>query len=274
MGTHAMMRGSALAPGWREAALKAYEHLLDLGATSICFDQFWSWFEPNFSQHRDGRPDAEGDRLLEFGRNAQALIRDRNPTGTFSGEMPSEMKVPILDYTWEWRNAEELDDDAPFRVVFPQVRLNGNVNEHPRGALLAFAEGGLINIMPGNMHSYLLADCPQLRQTLVQLAALRRRFLRYFTEGEFRHTEGVGAERCLARAYSHGEDILLVVVNPGDAAVSASAWVDATAWGGADVPRTAALISQDGESLPGPDAARLEVDLAPDTLVVLELRAS
>ena len=272
MGTHAMMRGSALAPGWRETALKAYEHLLDLGSTSICFDQFWSWFEPNFSKHRDARPDAEGDRLLEFGRNAQALIRNRNPNGTFSGEMPTEMKVPVLDYTWEWRNAEELDDDAPFRVVFPQVRLNGNVNEHPRGALHGFAEGGLINIMPGNMHSYRLADCPDLKQTIAELAALRRRFLRYFTEGEFRHTEGVRAEGCLARAYSHGDDVLLVVVNPSDEPMTATASVDPAAWGGATIKRKYTLLGQDGSVLPCEGCDPLVLDLAPDTLVVLELK--
>jgi hypothetical protein len=274
MGTHAMMRGSALAAGWREEALKEYAHILELGATSICFDQFWSWFEPNFSPHRDARADAEGDRLLEFGRAAQALVRSKNPRGTFSGEMPTEMKVPVLDYTWEWRNAEELDDDAPFRVVFPEVRLNANVNEHPRGALYGFAEGGLINLMPGNMHSYKLADCPALRRTVVELAALRRRFLRYFMEGEFRHTEGVRAERCLARGYSHGDDVLVVVANPSDETVHAKVTVDPTSWGGADLRRTARLTSQRGEELPCDGMTPLAVTLAPDTLVVLELTVS
>lgn len=271
MGTHAMMRGSALAPGWREAALEEYARLLDLGATSICFDQFWSWFEPNFSPHRDARPDAEGDRLLELGHRAHTLIRGRDPRGTFSGEMPTEMKVPVLDYTWEWRNAEELDDDAPFRVVFPQVRLNGNVNEHPRGALHGFAEGGLLNLMPGNMHSFRLADCPDLLRTVRQLAALRRRFLRYFTDGEFRHAEGLRADGCLARAYSHGDDVLVVVVNPSDEPVRARVQVEPTAWGGADAPRRATLTGLDGQDLPCDGARPLEVDLAPDTLVVLEL---
>lgn len=273
MGTHAMMRGSALAPGWREMALKSYEHLLDLGATSICFDQFWSWFEPNFSRHRDARPDEEGDRLLEFGREAQARIRARNPQGTFSGEMPSEMKVPVLDYTWEWRNAEELDDDAPFRVVFPEVRLNGNVNEHPRGALYGFAEGGLINIMPGNMHSFRMADCPDLHRTIRELAALRRRFLRYFTEGEFRHTEGVSSENCLARAYTHGEDVLLIIANPSDATVQATASVDPTVWGGSSAARAATLVDQRGGVLPHVSGSSVTTTLAADTLVVLELKA-
>ncbi|GAB4066148.1 hypothetical protein GCM10028777_17860 [Angustibacter speluncae] len=273
MGTHAMMRGSALAEGWRAAALAEYERLLDLGATSVCFDQFWSWFEPNFSEHRDARPDAEGDRLLELGRDAHALVRSRDPRGTFSGEMPSEMKVPVLDYTWEWRNAEELDDDAPFRVVFPQVRLNANVNEHPRGALYGFAEGGLLNLMPGNMHSHRLADHPDLLRTVRELAALRRRFLRYFTEGEFRHAEGLRAEHCLARAYTHGDDVLVVVANPGDEAVRARVRVDPTTWGGAAVDRAAALVAQDGTAMGCAGVEPLEVDLDPDTLVVLELTA-
>lgn len=272
VGTHAMMRGSALAPGWREEALREYAHLLDLGATSICFDQFWSWFEPNFSKSRDARPDAEGDRLLEFGSNAQEMIRQRNPNGTFSGEMPSEMKVPVLDYTWEWRNAEELDDDAPFRVVFPAVRLNANVNEHPRGAIYGFAEGGLINLMPGNMHSFKLADCPDLVRTVKQLAALRQRFLPYFTEGEFRHLEGVTPTAGLVRAYSHGEDILVVVANPGDREIEAGFAIDPTAWGGKAAARTVTLVGQDGASRPCADDGPYAVTLEPDTLAVFELK--
>ena len=84
--------------------------------------------------------------------------------------MITEQKVPVLDYTWDWRNGVDLDEDAPFRYVFPQVRLNANVNEHPRGSLLAFADGGLINVMPGQMHSHLLADHPELVKTLRHLA--------------------------------------------------------------------------------------------------------
>ena len=186
-----MVRGSLLAPGMRKAILAEHARLLDLGATSTCWDQYWSWFEPNYNPRADGAPDEEGDRLLEVGRAIHGMVHDRDPRGTFSGEMITEQKVPILDYTWDWRNGADLEEDAPFRYVFPQVRLNANVNEHPRGALLAFADGGLLNIMPGQMHSHRLADCPELTATLRQLAALRRRFLRFFSEGQYRHVEGL-----------------------------------------------------------------------------------
>lgn len=245
-GTHAMMRGSALAEGWRDAALAQYDHFLSLGASSICFDQFWSWFEPDHNPAFAGHSDEEGDALLDFGRRAHALVRRHHPDGTFSGEMPTEQKVPILDYTWEWRNAVELEDDAPFRVVFPHVRLNANVNEHPRGALLAFADGGFINVMPGQMHSFRLADCPELVATLRGLAAVRRRFLPYFCEGDYLHTEGLTQAGCHARAYTHDGNVLVVVLNPTDAPAQATVWVDPTAWGGRSGRRERTVVGLDG----------------------------
>ncbi len=128
--------------------------------------------------------------------------------------------------------------------------------------------------MPGNMHSHRLADCPDLLRTVKQLAALRRRFLPYFTEGEFRHAEGVSADACLARAYTHGDDVLLVVANPTDSPVRARVSVDPTVWGGSKGPRSASLVCQDGTPLPCGSTDPLEVELAPDTLAVLELAAT
>ncbi|WP_404383040.1 hypothetical protein LL946_17670 [Knoellia locipacati] len=270
MGTHAMMRGSLLSPGLREAILAEHERILDLGATSTCWDQFWSWFEPSYNPSADGAPDEEGDRLLDVGRAIHDLVRSRNPRGTFSGEMMTEQKVPMLDYTWEWRNSADLDEDAPFRYVFPQVRLNANVNEHPRGALLAFADGGLINVMPGQMNSYRLADCPDLDRTLRQLSALRRRFLGYFCEGQYRHVEGLTAVGCHARAYSWGERVLVVVLNATDDAVEASMAVDPRVWGGRPVTGSPTVVDLDGATREGWNDGRFSGVVEPDGLRLLE----
>lgn len=270
MGTHAMVRGSLLAPGMRQAILAEHARLLDLGATSTCWDQFWSWFEPNYNPAADGAPDEEGERLLEVGRAIHRMVHDRDPRGTFSGEMITEQKVPILDYTWDWRNAADLEEDAPFRYVFPQVRLNANINEHPRGALLGFADGGLLNVMPGQMHSYLLEGCPQLTATLRKLASLRRTFLRYFTEGQYRHVEGLYAAGCHARVYSHAGDVLVVLVNPTEASTSATVRVDPTVWGGSPLHATPTVLGLDGDSRPGWGAGAFEGIIEPDGLRVLE----
>ncbi len=198
------------------------------------------------------------------------MVHDRDPRGTFSGEMITEQKVPILDYTWDWRNAADLEEDAPFRYVFPQVRLNANINEHPRGALLGFADGGLLNVMPGQMHSYLLEGCPQLTATLRKLASLRRTFLRYFTEGQYRHVEGLYAAGCHARVYSHAGDVLVVLVNPTEASTSATVRVDPTVWGGSPLHATPTVLGLDGDSRPGWGAGAFEGIIEPDGLRVLE----
>ena len=154
----------------------------------------------------DGKPDEEGEYLLEFGRQARAIVHQANKGtnlgASFSGEHMSDARVPVLDYTWEWKNGFDIEELAPFRYVFPEVRLNANVNEHPRGALLGFIEGALINVMPGNMRSHRLSDCPELVTMLRKLTALRRRFLPYFTEGRYRYQEGLTATGCTARLYT------------------------------------------------------------------------
>ena len=269
MGTHAMVRGSLLAPGMREAILAEHARLLELGATSTCWDQYWSWFEPNYNPAADGAPDEEGDRLLDVGRAIHAMVRRNDPRGTFSGEMVTEQKVPVLDYTWDWRNGADLDEDAPFRYAFPQVRLNANVNEHPRGSLLAFADGGLINVMPGQMHSHRLAEHPRLVSTLQQLASLRRRFLPFFCEGQYRHVEGLTSSGCHARAYSHGDGVLVVLVNPTDAGAAATVTVRPETWGGAPLSGAPEVVALDGAPRDGGVEGGYAATIEPDGLRLL-----
>ncbi len=269
VGSHAMVRSSLLSPGYREAIVAEYEKMLELGTTSIMFDQFWAWYEPDYNPSGDGKPDEEGERLLELGRRLQAMVHSNDERGTLACEMLTELKVPMIDYTWEWRNAAELDEDAPFRYVFPQVRLNANVNEHPRGALLGFADGGLLNLMPGNMNTYRLADCPELVDAVRKLAALRRRYLRYFTEGRYHHVEGLTASACHARVYAHGDDLLVIAVNPTDAEVSFEVSLDPAVWGGAS--RTGSVVRLDGTSAAAGDGLSYAGTLGADDLVVLEL---
>jgi hypothetical protein len=274
-GTHAMTQGSALSPAWRETGLEEYRKILKRGATSICFDQFRAWPEPNFNPSIDGRPDEEGEKLLEFAREARKLIHAKNPDGTFSGEHITDVKMPVLDYTWEWKN--RMADAGPFRYVFPQFRLNTNVNEHPRGALLGFMEGALLNVIPGNMRTYRLRDCPELSRMLRQLAALRRRFLPYFTEGQFRFREGLSVDGGDSRLYTHDDHILVIVTNPSDVTADVTISVDPTVWGASPAGGTILEIDLDGNEVERTEderfAFRRTARLEPDSLRIFEFRA-
>lgn len=272
-GTHALTQGSALSPAWRQTGLEEYRRILEFGATSICFDQFRAWPEPNFNPAVDGRPDEEGEKLLEFATAARELIHDANPDGTFSGEHISDVKVSVLDYTWEWKN--RMADAAPFRYVFPQVRINANINQHPRGALLGFMEGALLNVIPGNMRSFRLRDCPELVAMLKRLAALRRRFLPYFTEGQYRFKEGLDVTGGDARLYTRGDNILVIAINPGDNRADVTVAVDPSVWGGEPGSATLTVIDFDGNAVERADleSATFErtMRLEADSLRVLEL---
>jgi hypothetical protein len=170
-----------------------------------------------------------------------------------------------------------MADAGPFRYVFPQFRLNTNVNEHPRGALLGFMEGALLNVIPGNMRTYRLRDCPELSRMLRQLAALRRRFLPYFTEGQFRFREGLSVDGGDSRLYTHDDHILVIVTNPSDVTADVTISVDPTVWGASPAGGTILEIDLDGNEVERTEderfAFRRTARLEPDSLRIFEFRA-
>jgi hypothetical protein len=248
-GTHAMVNGSALSPEWRRIGLGAYERYLALGGKGICFDVGRAWEDPNHNPAIDGRPDEEGEKLLEFARRARALIHAVYAEGSYSAEHVSDVNVPVVDYTWEWFNGSDIADAAPFRYVFPQFRLNANVNEHPRGALYAFMEGALLNVMPGNMRSFRLKDCPDLVTMLKRLNRLRKLFLPFFTEGQFHFREGLTVNGGEARLYTHKNDILVIAINPTDVPAEVEISVDPAAWGSSSGFGTLIAVDIDGQEI-------------------------
>lgn len=277
MGTHAMVDATPASKGWRDQALTDYAKALDYGGVSLCFDVFHAPYGPEYNPSADCRPDEAGVRLVEFAQQARELIHARNPEGSFSGEFVSDTKLPVLDYTWEWTNSYDIADAGPFRYVFPHFRLNANVGTHPRGALIAFMEDALLNLIPGQMHSHHLADHPDLLAMVRNLAALRRRFLPYFTEGQFRSLEGLSVDGGDARVFSHGEDVLIIAINPTDEPVTVQVGVDPTTWGGGEAARTATVYGLDGSvrqgASPPETGQRLSADLGPDDLIIVELVA-
>lgn len=266
--------GSAQSPGWRERGLSEYRKVLDHGGVSICCDQFFPWGQLEFNPTRTGRPADEGDWLLEFGEKARELIHARNPEGAFSGEGSVDAAVPFIDYTWQWYSGFEFADWGPFRYVFPDFRLNANVNEHPRSAILAFVEGAFLNVMPRSMEGR-LSECPRLVFTLKQLAKLRRQFLPYFTEGQFHFMEGLETSRCLARLYTHDQRVLVLITNPTDTTVSATITLDLSLLSFPAAKRRIGLFNLKGKEThvtqSGARRIRKSLRLKPDELQLLEI---
>ena len=229
----------------------------------------------NYSASADGEPDEEGERLIEFAREARRIIRERRPEGSFSGEWPSELKVPVMDYMGLAQRLRRRRLRAvPLRV--PQFRLNANVGAHPRGPVVAFMEDALLNVMPGGLLTERLADHPRLVDLLRRLTTLRHQFLSFFTEGRFRHLEAADVEGGDARVFTHGADTLVIVANLTDADATVTVSVDLDRLG---VPGSEWTV--EAHTLDGSVARREATGVAfratellgPDELVVLHLHA-
>ena len=99
--------------------------------------------------------------------------------------------------------------------------------------------------MPGAMERR-LRDFPELIETLRKLGRLRRRILRYFTEGQFHFQEGLTATGCVARLYCHAGNILVLATNPSDEPVEIAIEIDPAVVPGLSRPATMRVWDLDG----------------------------
>lgn len=161
-------------PLWKEDVKAAVQQWIDQGIDSFVWDQFRSRIIKG--------PQSE---LVSLVAELRRAARARNPQSTFGGELEYwELDGAVLDYTWLW---SDYLDAAPILNVLNAPRLNCNIEESPIVVRKAFLDGLYINAMPRKPDqpnaTALISEVPALSSALKQVAALRRQFLPYFTEG-------------------------------------------------------------------------------------------
>lgn len=159
---------------WQADALAACQHLVDLGMTSLSWDQFLcEQREPN---------------IPTLVRQVRRYARDRDPEAAFSGEELYNIEIAseLLDYTWVWGG---WGDFQAYTSAFPAPRRNININRSVAEVKRGFLDNLYLNVwpaMPGGINgSARIEACEELSQALKQCAKLRAQFLSYFTEGTF-----------------------------------------------------------------------------------------
>jgi hypothetical protein len=143
-----------------------------------------------------------------------------------------EIDAERLDYTWNWG---PYRDCQAFVDAFPAPRPNVNINRSVAETKSAFMDGLFLNVWPskpdGINGSERIENVPALSEALKECAALRKRFLRYFTEGVF-----IGA--CLMPEVAPGvrlaahvlpDRVLAIVLNQG-AEGNLTFWYDLAPW--------------------------------------------
>lgn len=161
---------------WHEDVLQSCRKLVDLGITSLSWDQYWTTTAeipaPNFQTLTTG--------IREY-------ARQRDPESTFSGEELWNLEIDsaYLDYTWNWGGYR---DCRALTSVLPTPRINAIVSQSPLAVKKSFTDNLYLNIFPRKKESINGSDrieaYPELSRALKQCAKLKKQFLPYFTEGK------------------------------------------------------------------------------------------
>jgi len=124
--------------------------------------------------------------LREFRKETAEIY----PDAVFSGESTYHFEddIDYLDYTWDWLTWPGTGDARPYIRAVKTTRPNINVDCSPLHAKLCFMDNIFMNIFPskpgGCNGSAMIADSPEFSRVLKRLAALRKDYLPYFTQGE------------------------------------------------------------------------------------------
>lgn len=158
---------------WQEEVLAGCKHLVDIGITSLGWDQFWTTNDPP-------------PNMISLANQIRSYAREHDPESTFCGEELWNLEIDsaVLDYTWNWGGYR---DCRAFTSVFPTPRVNCCVSYSASTVKKAFADNLYLNVMPRKKESIngsdYIANYPEFSKALKQCAALRRQFLSFFTDG-------------------------------------------------------------------------------------------
>jgi len=219
--------------------------------------------------------------MQDLTRRIREYALTLDPEASFSGEelWNIEVDCDYLDYTWNWGTYR---DCQAYTNAFPAPRRNININRSEAEAKFAFMDNLFLNVWPtkpdGINGSERIDNVPVLSRTLKECAALRERFLPYFTDGVL-----IGS--CLlpevapgARvvAYVLPDRVLALVLNQGADGALAFRY-DLTPWVPGRDAFTLSHFEQSGEPLDSSDvgaAATIQTQpLAPLQITAYEFVA-
>jgi hypothetical protein len=197
---------------YRQAFLGACRQLHELGFSSVCYDQLFADRLCYSTGHRHKPQDLMAP-LYAMVKAALADGRRIDPDATCSGEFFNDVSQTFQHYNWDWiTGTSSLHDLEPFRLVFPRYRLGLLVDRSPRWLLEAFVRGLMINFLPDGGEGLIGAD-PQFSELARRCADARRRFARFFEEGEYLGTHGFPGPDQIMSLYQLGDEWLLIVAN-------------------------------------------------------------
>lgn len=178
----------------RQRLLRQIQAYLDLGYTSLFYDQPFEDY-PDYSRKESGGiPEMTYAATLDLIRDVREKLREKNPDAVIMGEQCDVFGSEIIDQwmTWIWSN-KDIASAIRVHYSLPQTVINCVVDREPGLASHAFA-AGLHLLLMTNAGTGTLSDVPEFAEHIRKLAGLRKRCANRTVHARFCDTLGLSIE--------------------------------------------------------------------------------
>lgn len=253
--------------GYQRRVLRQTQEYINLGFTSMFFDQPFEVYPDYNLKHKNASPDDVYEGCLELIGNIRKMLYDNDPNSLMIGEYCEIFASQSIDLWMAWyRNMEEVERVA---YAFPQTMNSWVVDSNITEANKAFTLGLYLCLCTHGIEETLDVE-PAFAEHIAKLAALRKRCAERTCMGRFRHTHGldlnVDEDNISAYAYDSAEGPA-VIVAAGEKGSLAKIAVDLNFFTGHRKGKgTIFRLNGSQENINKP--AKLELHLKPNEVVV------
>lgn len=210
---------SPFSPEHRERVLRLTEQYMDLGYTSMFYDQPFEVHPDYGFADRGGRPELTHHAAIELVGEVARRLRQKDPQALVIGEELCPYACSHIDMwmTWGYCYAGSAARAAMANYSMPQTMQSWIVDTEPEQASWAFALGLYLCLcIRGNEGS--MDDEPVLAAHVAQLAALRKKTAARTVWGRFMDTLGIETasdEHFVAYAFDSPQGPAVIAAAPG-----------------------------------------------------------
>lgn len=182
---------------YREWVFSVIHRLLDLGFTSIFWDQTTAWNLCCAADHGHVAPNDTHEALLSLVKEVVPILKAHNPEAYIIGECPEVFGSQLVDLWWDWPWNQEGVRPEVIRYAMPMALqswvIDRNISEINRAFVLGFHLALNTNGLEGT-----IADHPGLGNHISALARLRKRCANQTVYAKFRDQLGLEVEGAIA----------------------------------------------------------------------------
>ncbi len=210
---------SSFSPEYRQWLFERVKRYIDLGYTSMFYDQPFEVMPDYGFCSRGGRPEMTYVAKLKLIAEVRNLLRQNDPRSIMIGEECEVFASQYIDMWMSWglSSPAAIPGAVLTRYSLPHTMMSWTVDNEPERASIAFALGMYLCLcVHGTVGT--LDDEPVLAQHIRRLADLRQRSAARTVAARFNDTRGLSvkkdSEDLLAFGYDSPEGPAVIVAAP------------------------------------------------------------